>query len=105
MHHAMVSAVGSDHFREFLEGRTAVQSALQALKREREGQGLSVSDVAERSAGLYALLAVNLPERSVLLTDYVLSETQPKLYEQAAACKPADAMERLDVERAKAELD
>ncbi len=27
-----------------------------------------------------------------------------KLYEQAAACKPADAMERLDVERAKAEL-
>lgn len=28
-----------------------------------------------------------------------------KLYEQAAACKPADAMERLDVERAKAELE
>jgi tetratricopeptide (TPR) repeat protein len=28
-----------------------------------------------------------------------------KLYEQAAACTPADAMERLDVERAKAELD
>jgi tetratricopeptide (TPR) repeat protein len=28
-----------------------------------------------------------------------------KLYEAAAACKPADAMERLDVERAKAELD
>ena len=27
------------------------------------------------------------------------------LYEQAAACKPADAMERLDVERAKAELE
>ena len=27
-----------------------------------------------------------------------------KLYEQAAACAPADAMERLDVERAKAEL-
>lgn len=27
-----------------------------------------------------------------------------KLYESAAACKPADAMERLDVERAKAEL-
>lgn len=27
-----------------------------------------------------------------------------KLYEQAAACKPADAMERLDVERAKEEL-
>jgi tetratricopeptide (TPR) repeat protein len=27
------------------------------------------------------------------------------LYEQAAACKPADAMERLDVERAKSELD
>jgi len=27
-----------------------------------------------------------------------------KLYEAAAACKPADAMERLDVERAKAEL-
>jgi tetratricopeptide (TPR) repeat protein len=28
-----------------------------------------------------------------------------KLYEQAAACKPADAMERLDVELAKAELE
>lgn len=28
-----------------------------------------------------------------------------KLYEQAAACKPADAMERLDVERAKSELE
>ena len=28
-----------------------------------------------------------------------------KLYEEAAACKPADAMERLDVERAKAELE
>jgi tetratricopeptide (TPR) repeat protein len=28
-----------------------------------------------------------------------------KLYEQAAACTPADAMERLDVERAKAELE
>ena len=28
-----------------------------------------------------------------------------KLYEEAAACKPADAMERLDVERAKSELD
>jgi tetratricopeptide (TPR) repeat protein len=27
------------------------------------------------------------------------------LYEEAAACKPADAMERLDVERAKAELE
>ena len=27
-----------------------------------------------------------------------------KLYEQAAACEPADAMERLDVERAKDEL-
>ena len=28
-----------------------------------------------------------------------------KLYEQAAACKPVDAMERLDVERAKSELE
>ena len=28
-----------------------------------------------------------------------------KLYREAAACKPADAMERLDVEAAKAELD
>jgi tetratricopeptide (TPR) repeat protein len=28
-----------------------------------------------------------------------------KLYEEAAACRPADAMERLDVERAKAELE
>ena len=27
------------------------------------------------------------------------------LYEQAAACKPADAMERLDVELARSELD
>ncbi len=28
-----------------------------------------------------------------------------KLYEQAAACEPADAMERLDVEMARAELE
>ena len=28
-----------------------------------------------------------------------------KLYRKAAACKPADAMERLDVEQAKAELE
>jgi len=28
-----------------------------------------------------------------------------KLYREAAACKPADAMERLDVEQAKAELE
>ena len=28
-----------------------------------------------------------------------------KLYQEAAACKPADAMERLDVERAKSELE
>jgi len=28
-----------------------------------------------------------------------------KLYGKAAACKPADAMERLDVEQAKAELE
>ena len=28
-----------------------------------------------------------------------------KLYKKAAACKPADAMERLDVEQAKAELE
>jgi hypothetical protein len=27
-----------------------------------------------------------------------------ELYRRAAACKPADAMERLDVEQAKAEL-
>jgi hypothetical protein len=27
------------------------------------------------------------------------------LYEEAAKCKPADAMERLDVEAAKAELE
>ena len=27
-----------------------------------------------------------------------------ELYRKAAACKPADAMERLDVEQAKAEL-
>jgi tetratricopeptide (TPR) repeat protein len=32
-------------------------------------------------------------------------EEATKLYEQAAACRPADAMERLDVERAKAELE
>jgi hypothetical protein len=28
-----------------------------------------------------------------------------KLYEQAAQCTPADAMERLDIELAKAELE
>jgi hypothetical protein len=28
-----------------------------------------------------------------------------ELYKKAAACKPADAMERLDVEQARAELE
>jgi hypothetical protein len=28
-----------------------------------------------------------------------------RLYEQAAACKPADAMERLDVDLARSELE
>ena len=28
-----------------------------------------------------------------------------KLYEEAAACTPADAMEKLDIEAAKAEID
>ena len=28
-----------------------------------------------------------------------------KLYQEAAACKPADAMERLDVELARSELE
>ena len=32
------------------------------------------------------------------------TEKATKIYEQAAKCKPADAMERLDVELAKEEL-
>jgi HEAT repeat protein len=45
---------------------------------------LASADVAERSAGLYALLAVNLPERPALISDYFRSEVQPRLYESAA---------------------
>ena len=38
-------------------------------------------------------------ERNACLAD------AEKLYKEAAACKPADAMERLDVELAKSEID
>jgi tetratricopeptide (TPR) repeat protein len=41
----------------------------------------------------------------ILLFDKAKLGEATKLYEQAAAAKPADAMERLDVEHAKSELD
>ena len=37
--------------------------------------------VAERAAGLYALLSVTIPERQALLTEFYMAESQPKFYE------------------------
>ncbi len=47
-------------------------------------QMLASETTAERAAGLYALQAVLIPERGELLREYLLRESQPKLYESAA---------------------
>ena len=39
------------------------------------------------------------------LADYRRVADAEELYKEAAACKPADAMERLDVELARSELE
>jgi HEAT repeat protein len=68
--------------------RAAAITASLALYREpflSHLRGMLFSEaMAERAAGLYALQAVLIPERAELLREYLLAETQPRLYESAA---------------------
>ena len=61
----------------------------------------------ERAIALFpeaAIAKIEYANGLILLFGKSRLDEATKLYEAAAACKPADAMERLDVERAKAEL-
>ena len=52
-----------------------------------------------------AIAMIEYANAMVMLEGDKKMKDATKLYEQAAACTPADAMERLDVELAKAELE
>jgi tetratricopeptide (TPR) repeat protein len=52
-----------------------------------------------------AIARVEYANGLILLFGKARLDEAQTLYEEAAACKPADAMERLDVERARAELE
>ena len=52
-----------------------------------------------------AIAMIEYANAMVMLEGHKKMKDATKLYEQAAACTPADAMERLDVELAKAELE
>jgi tetratricopeptide (TPR) repeat protein len=52
-----------------------------------------------------AIARVEYANGLILLFGKSRLDDAQKLYEQAAACKPADAMERLDVELARSELE
>jgi tetratricopeptide (TPR) repeat protein len=61
----------------------------------------------ERAVKLFpeaAIARIEYANGLILLFGKSRIDEATQLYEAAAACKPADAMERLDVERAKAEL-
>jgi len=61
----------------------------------------------ERAVKLFpeaAIAKIEYANGLILLFGKSRLDEATRLYEAAAACKPADAMERLDVERAKAEL-
>jgi tetratricopeptide (TPR) repeat protein len=61
----------------------------------------------ERAVKLFpeaAIARIEYANGLILLFGKSRLDEATRLYEAAAACKPADAMERLDVERAKAEL-
>ena len=62
----------------------------------------------ERALELNPVSAIAMIERAnglVMLEGDKRMKDAEKLYADAAACTPADAMERLDVEMAKAELE
>lgn len=52
-----------------------------------------------------AIARIEYANGLILLFDKGRLDEATRLYEQAAACKPADAMERLDVELARSELE
>jgi tetratricopeptide (TPR) repeat protein len=52
-----------------------------------------------------AIARIEYANGLVMLFGEAKMKQAEKLYHEAAACKPADAMERLDVEAAKAELE
>jgi tetratricopeptide (TPR) repeat protein len=52
-----------------------------------------------------AIARIEYANGLILMFDKGRLDDAQKLYEQAAAMKPADAMERLDVEHAKSELE
>jgi tetratricopeptide (TPR) repeat protein len=52
-----------------------------------------------------AIARVEYANGLVMLFGKAHMDNAEKLYREAAACKPADAMERLDVELARSELD
>ena len=52
-----------------------------------------------------AIARIEYANGLVMLFGEAKMKQAEKLYREAAACKPADAMERLDVELAKAELE
>ncbi len=75
------------------------------LRRE---EGLARSSTSRRrssSSPKSAIAQIEYANGLILLFGKSRLAEATKLYEAAAACDPADAMERLDVERAKAELE
>jgi len=52
-----------------------------------------------------AIACIEYANGLILLFGNARLDEATKLYEQAAACKPMDAMERLDVELARSELE
>jgi tetratricopeptide (TPR) repeat protein len=52
-----------------------------------------------------AIARIEYANGLILLFGKARLDEATKLYEQAAACKPMDAMERLDVELARSELE
>jgi len=67
--------------------------------------GLSMFKIALKLNPASAIAMVEYANGLVMLEGEKKMKEATKLYEDAAACEPKDAMERLDVEMAKAELE
>ena len=68
-------------------------------------QGLQMYKTALKLNPVSAIAMVEYANGLVMLEGDKKMKEAEKLYADAAACDPADAMERLDVEMAKAELE
>ena len=71
----------------------------------KKDQGLSLFREALKLNPTSAIAMVEYANGMVMLEGDKKMKEATKLYEQAAASQPLDAMERLDVEMAKAELE